>query len=310
MAKQCYVWEFRTNAEGLDREVLNEWLKGHCKKWTYQLEKGEQTGYLHYQGRLSLIKKVSVAGKLKLFDEKKMKAFNYFEPTVTEIKDDEAFYSMKAQTRVEGPFTNKDPPKPFVPIQFRGFLEKLYPFQKDILDNKHFNFRTINLIYDGEGNLGKSTVAALGSLHYGYKDIPTLNDFEKIMQIMFSKCNEITRDPGCVFFDMPRALDKSRLCGLYSALEQIKKGLLFDPRYAYKEWWINSPNIWVFSNHYPDSRLLSNDRWKIWTVGHDKELVEFKPSNFPGVYKGVIVRDQDSLMSESSTTGDESYYEN
>lgn len=69
-----------------------------------------------------------------------------------------------------------------------------------------------------------------------------------------------------MFFDMPRAMPKQALHGLYTAIEQIKKGKVYDLRYHYKDWWFDSPQIWVFSNTMPDRSLLSADRWKVWTV--------------------------------------------
>lgn len=67
-------------------------------------------------------------------------------------------------------------------------------------------------------------------------------------------------------------MDKNKLYGIYSAIEQIKKGKLVDLRYHYKCWWIDSPQIWVFSNRMPDTRMLSADRWKLWKVTADRDL--------------------------------------
>lgn len=67
-------------------------------------------------------------------------------------------------------------------------------------------------------------------------------------------------------------MNKERLGGIYSAIEQIKKGKLYDLRHCYKEYWIDSPTIWVFSNIPPDLSLLSKDRWKIWVVDDTKSL--------------------------------------
>ena len=47
------VWDFTLPGDFGDKETLNNWLREKCKKWTYQLEKGA-SGYIHYQGRISL----------------------------------------------------------------------------------------------------------------------------------------------------------------------------------------------------------------------------------------------------------------
>ena len=72
-------------------------------------------------------------------------------------------------------------------------------------------------------------------------------------------------------------MNKDRLNGIYTAIEQIKKGKLFDLRYKYKEYWIDAPQIWVFSNIEPDISMLSKDRWRLWAISDDKELVSYNP---------------------------------
>jgi hypothetical protein len=72
-------------------------------------------------------------------------------------------------------------------------------------------------------------------------------------------------------------MDKRKLGGMYSAIEQIKKGKVYDMRYSYKEWWFNSPQIWVFGNHMPDLSMLSADRWKIWSIDASMDLVPVVP---------------------------------
>jgi hypothetical protein len=71
-------------------------------------------------------------------------------------------------------------------------------------------------------------------------------------------------------------MDKDRLNGIYTAIEQIKKGKLYDLRYKYKCYWIDSPCIWVFTNREPDENLLSRDRWKIYEIKKQK-LLKYNP---------------------------------
>ena len=52
-----FCWDFTLDGE-VECEEVKEWLKKLAKKWCFQLEKGEKTGYVHYQGRVSLIVKV------------------------------------------------------------------------------------------------------------------------------------------------------------------------------------------------------------------------------------------------------------
>ena len=154
-------------------------------------------------------------------------------------------------------------------------MDKLYPYQQVIWDSaEELNSRTINYIYCPHGNNGKSTIAALCDLHKRGLDLPPVNDSEKLIQ---SVCDILMakkeRKPRIVFVDMPRAMDKKKLGGMYTAIEQIKKGKVYDMRYAYKDWWFDSPQVWVFGNQEPDVRLMSMDRWRIWTINDQMELV-------------------------------------
>lgn len=271
---QSSVYDFRMNGDSVTKEELIKWLKANCKKYVFQLEKGD-TGYVHWQGRMSLIKKRQKHVALTLFKE--IPAPNYFEPTVSSEYRKEAFYAMKEDTRLEGPFKDTDEHEEvYIPRQYRDI--ELYSYQKDIIASaKVFDTRTINLIYDPVGNNGKSTVAAICELLYGGIDMPPLNDYKELVALACNICmDKELRNPKVFFFDMPRAVKKDQLNGLFSAIEQIKKGKLYDVRYHYKSWWIDSPQVWVFTNMKPDLSMLSLDRWKVWYIDDEKTLQPYR----------------------------------
>ena len=284
MAKQVQVWEFRESHENYDPEVLTKMLNKLAKKWTFQLEKGEESGYVHWQGRMSLWKVKRKTELMNLMQGMNMKVPAYLEPTTTKEHKKEAFYCMKEDTRVEGPWSDRDQPA-YVPRQYRSI--ELWPWQQAVVDSrKEFDFRTVDCIVDYKGCTGKSTLASLVDLNYGGIDMPTTNDGEKLTQ---SLCNILIakdcRDPGLVMFDMPRSQNKDKLYGLYTAIEQVKKGKVWDMRNSYKEWWFDSPRIWVFTNAMPETNLLSQDRWRFWEINTKKELVKW---NSLGVDRGGI----------------------
>jgi len=258
------VWDFTIPQErGTVDEVKNKLIQ-NCKAWCFQLEKGAKTGYMHYQGRVSL--KVKARKAPAIFTGMK------WLPT-SDANKDNFYYVDKEDTRVEGPWKDTDPVI-YLPRQFRDI--KLYEWQNTIKDSANiFEPRKIDLIFDSEGGKGKSTIASICEILHGGIDMPPLNDFKEIIALTCDICMERnTRDPKIIFFDLPRALDKDRLNGLYSAIEQIKKGKLYDCRYKYKSWWIDSPRCWVFSNHLPDTTMLSADRWNIWTINKTTNKLE------------------------------------
>jgi len=280
---QLSIWDFRVNMDELTSEDIIKGLEGIAKQFTCQAEQGD-SGYRHYQGRLSLIKKRRKTEKhiiLKLFKTWKP---NYLEPTAnpTALKGD-LFYVMKEDTRIGEPFTDKDRPKEvYIPRHYRHIdLEKLYPFQQTIWntikDDKLFNSRQINLIYCKQGNKGKSTIAHLARLKANSLVIPAIiNDAKELIQTACDMCMDSgLRNPNSVFIDMPRAMNKERLYGVYSAIETIKDGYLYDVRHHFKSWDIDSPHVWVFTNTMPDLSMLSQDRWNLFTIDENLCLVEY-----------------------------------
>lgn len=265
MAKNAVCpWDFTLSQKGVTVEELKTKLKDTCKSWCFQLEKGKETDYLHYQGRVSL--KVKSRKGPALFPG------IHWSPT-SKANQDNMFYVTKDDTRVEGPWADTDK-EIYIPKQYRDI--KLYPYQQQIIDSRNiFDVRCIDAIIDFDGNNGKSTVAALGEILYGGIDCPAINDCTKLVQYVYNYCmdNDV-RDPKLIFMDLPRAMNKESLYGMYSAIEQLKKGKLVDDRNHGKCWWIDAPRVWVFSNHVPDLSLMSTDRWRLWTINKDTKTLE------------------------------------
>ena len=82
------------------------------------------------------------------------------------------------------------------------------------------------------------------------------------------------REPKLAFVDLPRSLttDAKRFGPFMIAIEEIKSGVVCDMRNHYKEWWFDSPQVWVFCNHLPHLSHMSSDRWRFWTIDEHKNL--------------------------------------
>lgn len=269
----CAVWEFVFPAPDHDEEALElfkDRIRQLFKKWVFQYERGD-TGYLHYQGRGSLFKKRRLSELVPL-----MKGLGFhlqLIPTVKQNMTVEAFYQTKVDSRLEGPWTNLDSAPMFIPLQYRGLLDRLYPFQQHIWDSIGYNPRAIDLVYCPQGCRGKSSIACLCALYKGALRMPPVNDAEKLTQAVCCRLMAAeNRTPAAVFFDLPRAMDKSKLAGLFTAIEEVKAGYVYDCRYSYKDWWFNSPAVWVFMNTWPDLNMMSPDRWHVWQINDDHEF--------------------------------------
>ena len=281
MANPVTCWDFTLPAAERTNKEVKDAVKKLFKKWCFQLEKGD-SGYVHYQGRGSLFKK-------RRLEETKALCKGvgwgdvHLSPSSNNSQKGPLFYVMKEDTRMEGPWTDEqedDEEEVYIPRQYRGLIDNLLPWQKVVWESADkFDTRVINLVFDPDGGNGKSTIAALMDLHKRGIDLPPMNDAEKLIQsvadiLMARKI----REPKVVFVDLPRAMDKRRLGGLYTAIEQVKKGKVYDVRYHYKEWWFDSPQIWVFTNIEPDLSMLSRDRWRLWTIVNS-DLVPFVPTS-------------------------------
>jgi len=279
MTNPVGVWDFTLPdpANEMTSDQVMDKLQPLFKKWAFQKEKGDG-GLIHYQGRGSLFKKRRFNEIRKLFVEIGWDKV-HLTPSSNNSQKGDCFYTMKMDTRVEGPWTDKDiQEKIYIPRQYRGILDNLRPWQQKVWDSAdEFDPRSINVIYDSRGNNGKSTIASVMDLHRRGLDLPPMNDSEKLIQsIADILIARELREPKVIFVDLPRAMDKRKLGSLYTAIEQIKKGKVYDMRYRYQEWWFDSPQVWVFTNIDPDQNLLSRDRWNVWTIDND-DLVPIVP---------------------------------
>lgn len=264
-AVAIFVYDITAWNDRISKENLQEWCITHCKKWCFQLEKAPTTGTLHFQCRVSFKEKLRPIPVQIMVQE-----WGHSSPTSNENKTNE-FYVMKTESRIEGPWSNKDEVL-FVQNRFRGVIRWL-PWQQDII-NKNIerpDDRSVNLIINKSGNKGKTFLAMWCLTNRVGRMIPPLNDYKEVVQAVMDMPTS-----RAYFLDVPRSQEKKQLRGFFGACEQIKNGHVFDCRYSFKEKLFEPPHLWVFTNEMPELSTLSRDRWKFWTINDDNELVRFK----------------------------------
>lgn len=120
--------------------------------------------------------------------------------------------------------------------------------------------RTINWIWEPNGNIGKSFLCKYLVLKYdaiiadGKKD----NIFNQIKSWFDNKKND--EMPTLCIVDTPR-YNKDHLN--YGVLEQIKNGMIYSGKYEGGICLFNPPHVFVFSNNPPIEEYMSEDRWNI-----------------------------------------------
>jgi len=247
------TWDFTLfiTEENDEKEIIDSFLSEHTKRWAYQLEEGEVSGKLHFQGRFSLKEKLRKTAIIKLFCKTVC-----LSPTTNDNRDNN-FYVTKNETRVQGPWTSEDM---YIPKQIRNI--QLYEWQEHIVnDAKVWNTRTINVVIDKNGNNGKSILKTYIGVHQLGRNIPYSNDYRDIMRMVMA-----TKKTSLYIIDIPRAIKKDHLYQFFSGIESIKDGYAYDDRYHFKEEFFDCPNIWIFMNHKPELSYLSNDRWRFWSL--------------------------------------------
>lgn len=260
---ECAGWDWRYSESDVSKNMLINTLGQIYKMWVFQKEKGS-SGYIHWQGRGSLHKKRRKTPLMNLYAEVGLKVPLFLQPTTTgEFKKQSFSYQMKADTRIEGPWKDTDKAE-YIPKQYR--ISKLLPFQQKIIDIE-LGARGVGLVINRAGNVGKTTLAHYCALHLGGIVIPALNDSDKLIQCACCILRTKKQRKSChIFIDIPRSVDQTRLKGMYVAIEQIQTGWTYDWRNCFKQWYMDTPKIWVFCNEAPNIKWLTPDRWKTYDI--------------------------------------------
>lgn len=269
---QLINWKFTLTSSFGDWKKVKESLNQYCKKWVFQLELGDG-GFEHYQGwcKLKQKKRIGFWKTMPIFPGPNGVEMGHWGPeSNNNMKRGEAWYEMKEETRVEGPWKDTDAPV-FIPRQVSK-ITSLYPWQEEVIRISKEEYgsnqsRTVNCILDFNGCQGKTTLAMYMECHGLGDMIPFTNDYKDLNRY-------ICCFPGkkCYLLDMPRAMKKDKLQGLYGALETLKFGFACDDRFKHKKVRFDSPSVWVFTNSVPELEFLSLDRWKFWSISASKEL--------------------------------------
>lgn len=299
-ANPCVHWEFRWNQDSAPpSEEIADFLKTYCSDWGFQLEQGDG-GLLHFQGHLRLVKKRRDPHKLFLGTFQKEP--NYLAPTCNNTlslmeNGIGQYYGMKADTRIEGPWIH-DPCLNNVDLyDVYDIGNRLTAFQKiwlDMLDEQ--TTREIAFIYGQVGGVGKSTFGMwLYSTRPRTVVVPaTMESAEDMLQWVYAFTRPGKDNQATIILDIPRSLTGENSWHKFlTALEDIKRGYVYDKRYNAKAKLIYPPRIIVFSNKEPP-KGLTGDRFVLMDVD------EFIASD-PDTYQcQVMVRSEPRRVTPAS----------
>lgn len=163
-------------------------------------------------------------------------------------------YCMKKETRIAGPWADKR-------IYLGSDLPTvLYPWQQQIVDiiKGPVHSRRIYWFHDEKGGAGKSTFAKYMYFHHKILTL-TFGDAKDLLYMVSQK-----EGLDAYMFDLSRTKGgKTSMSDIYQSLESVKNGYFISTKYEPKVCCFKTPHIIIFSNHMPDMKALSADRWKI-----------------------------------------------
>lgn len=253
----CKHWCFTWNNYNIDEIVpMESRFKQICEKYCFQEETAD-SGTKHLQGTLTLKKKMR-------WTEFKLSKEIHWEPT-RNLKAAE-LYCQKENTRSGKQY------KFGYPIELK-LINELRPWQQSIVDLSldEPNDRTINWIYDPEGNMGKTVFSkymfskhdAIIATGGGVKDIACL------IAGLVKNGRDLNKKTTFIF-NFPRSTDNVS----YPAIESVKDGLMTSTKYESSTLVFNCPHVFIFSNEPPETNKLTKDRWNIFCIKNN-ELIPF-----------------------------------
>ncbi len=253
--KQFRRWAFTWFTEATHEEVAKD-LDKKCKRWTFQQERGAE-GRLHFQGRVEFNN-----GKRR---PEVARLFPGIHVSIEHSAKYSQFYVCKDDSRVDGPWSDRTKQR-YIPTHLR--VDEWNDMQREVLARlAGQDHRQILFVVDEAGNKGKSTLAGNLACKGEAIEIPaSITSADDIVQWCYGLM-DVGEPRRIIFLDIPRTIEKKRWEGWISAIETLKKGMLYDKRYSAKIKYVESPKICVFTNVRPPSEIkLTADRWDFYIV--------------------------------------------
>ncbi len=227
-----------TNEKVLTVEEFKNGLAGHFERYAFGCEIAPETQRRHFQFRgvlkTDLDRDITLALSelgLRHITPTHVKDFEY-------IYKDRNFYCSWDVYRPEYEKVQNDP--------------HVWQVQLEELDRDD---RTIEIIWDEKGNSGKTAWAMYQDYSHRAVYIPPLKRGLDMVACALSK-----RESDWYIIDTPRAFEFTD--DWACALEQLKNGYIFDPRYSFRDKYLSvRPRITVLCNNLPEyERYFSKDR--------------------------------------------------
>lgn len=281
-----FTWNFDDEHGLPPAYVVSKILNEISEQAVFQLEKGEQAGRHHYQGRFTL--KGPRLGKralLKLFDEE------FYTKQLTlapELSYDSSSYCEKSNTRLQGPWyaglQSYKNTKVGMEIKLRLWQEQLLQLMTGPLRSS-LEDRKVIWIEDPIGGSGKSTFIKYLALNEKKTSLAVEKmPFDRPDRIRSSVIKlSKKKDVDVYMFDFTRTQgEDTSFKDLFEVIEEIKNGYIVDVMYGnYNKAFPKESMVVIFTNenvnHY--IKYLSMDRWEPFRILDDNLVYRSRTSD-------------------------------
>lgn len=248
---QCFRWHLTIWTMTVGHEAIRAWMVQHCDKWGFQQERGEETGRLHWQCVIQLKNRVRRGQLVTMLNEAMLQA--HVSPT-QKGGGQKAFdykYATKEATRVMGPWTDEDDAEP------RDIKNKsLRPWQATIVEwcKTEPDDRSIDVIYDPHGNIGKTFLVKYLCYHKLADKLPVTAEGKNLNRYAYKAMKDGHKN---LVVDMPRSGDMNirKTREWWMILECIKNGFAEEDRYKATKTIQDPKRLIIFCNNLPERKV-------------------------------------------------------
>lgn len=240
------AWAFTVNNPTADDWAKVRALAGEAY---YQEETGAE-GTVHIQGCVRFTNGKTLSAMKRLLPRAHLEVCRSWVASTR--------YCSKEATRTgetSGPEVIRDP------LEGR----ELRPFQQEILDivASEPDDRTVHWYWEADGRVGKTWLTKSLCLRYPGQVCLVGGKAADAYYAVAQFIDKFKRGPRLVVMDLVRSREAYVS---YEAIEGIKNGLFFAPKYESGQVLMNCPHMLVFANYPPDESKLSADRWHIQNI--------------------------------------------
>lgn len=242
-------WFFTfNNYSDEEAESIALCFEAKCSKFIMQEEVGSIGSNKHLQGKICLTTKgrpLDIFKDFKKIHWEKSKKWDGWE------------YCAKDETHVGKRWMKGVTiPKPLKCPVMHGWQLHVLNLIKDEPDE-----RSIHWYWEPDGGVGKSALGKYLTIKHqaAFFDEGKAADIKASIALRME--NKIPL-PEIIVMDIPRSVTMVS----YTALESIKNGNFFSPKYKSGQITMNSPHVIVFANFEPEYDKMSKDRWKVYDI--------------------------------------------